>query len=263
MNSFTKLTFKLFKKPSIKLESVFTPTQAAMLNYVSRPDIDNMLNEEMSIPGKQIIVYGHSGSGKTSSVRNLLIKGGYNYVITQCESRTTFDQLILNAFDSLDAFIVSEKKQSKKCSFNKKLKIEYNSIKLAIGRTTSNENSVTMTRILPPQLTPQKLAQFMGKAGIVWIIEDFHKVSDSEKRSIADVIKIFVDNANDYLVSKIICIGACESAHELILLDPNLKTRVSEISVPLLSEMEIRGIVNNGFKLLNVEPCKSIVDKLE
>ena len=262
MNSITKLTFKLFKIPAINLESVFTPTKAASLNYVSRPEIDNMLDSEMAIPGKQILVYGHSGSGKTSSVRNLLNKFGYSYVITQCESSTTFEQLILNAFDSLDTFIVSEKKSSRKISMSEKLESEYHSIKLSIGKTASQENCVTMTRLLPPQLTPQKLAQFMGKAGIVWIIEDFHKVAECEKKRIADVIKIFVDNANDYPISKIICIGACESAHELVLLDPNLRSRVSEVSVPLLNEEEIKAIVTNGFKLLNVIPCKSIVDKL-
>lgn len=262
MNALTRLTFRLFKIPAIKLETVFTPTKAAILNYISRQKIDDMLKDEMSIPGKQILVYGHSGSGKTSSVRNLLKKGGYAFVITQCESSTTFEQLLLNAFDSLDAFIVSEKKQAKKYSFSKKLESEYHSIKMSIGQTSTQENSVTMTRLLPPQLTPQKLAQFMGKAGIVCIIEDFHKVSEEEKKRIADVIKIFVDNSNEYPISKIICIGACESAHELVSLDPNLKNRVSEVSVPLLNEAEIKSIVTNGFKLLNVVPCDSIIDKL-
>lgn len=145
---------------------------------------------------------------------------------------------------------------------SEKLESEYHSIKMSIGREESQEKCVTMSRLLPPQLTPQKLAQFMGKAGIVWIIEDFHKVADSEKKRIADVIKIFVDNANDYSISKIICIGACESAHELVQLDPNLRSRVSEVSVPLLNEEEIEAIVTNGFKLLNVFPCKSVVDKL-
>ena len=80
----------------------------------------------------------------------------------------------------------------------------------------------------------------MGEGEIVWLIEDFHKVSSEEKVRIADVIKIFVDNANDYSSSKIICIGACQSAHELIKLDPNLRTRVSEVSVPLLKDEEIK-----------------------
>lgn len=106
------------------------------------------------------------------------------------------------------------------------------------------------------------MAQFLGQGQIVWLIEDFHKVAESEKKRLADTIKIFVDNANDYPLSKIICIGACESARDLLQLDPNLQTRVSEISVPLLSDEEIRGIVVNGFNMLNITPCDSIVEKL-
>lgn len=262
MNAFTRITFRYLKIPKVKLEDVFTPTKAAILNYVARVDIDDMLANELAIQGKQILVYGHSGSGKTSAVRNLLNKAGYEFVITQCESNTTFEQLVLNAFDALGTFVVSEKKVSKKKTQKNTLQMDYQAIKASIGNDASVENCITMNRLLPPQLTPQKLAQLMGIAGIVWIIEDFHKVAETEKRRIADVIKIFVDNANDYPRSKIICIGACESARELVLLDPNLKTRVSEVSVPLLNENEIREIVSNGFRLLNVEPCTPIVDKL-
>lgn len=262
MNTLTKFTFKFFKIPRIKLEDVFTPTKAAGLNYAARPKIDGMLDNELLIQGKQILVYGHSGSGKTSATRKVLYKAGYKYIITQCESCTTFEQLLLNAFDSLDKYIISEKKHLNKKSVNSKLGIDYENIKASIDNGVTEENSITLTRLLPPQLTPQKLAQFMGQAGVVWIIEDFHKVNESEKRRIADVIKIFVDNANEYSLSKIICIGACESAHELVLLDPNLKTRVSEISVPLLNEQEIKKIVSHGFELLNVEPCPSLVEKL-
>lgn len=39
-----------------------------------------------------------------------------------------------------------------------------------------------MVRILPPRLTSQKLAKFLGEIDAVWIIEDFHKVPNEEKK---------------------------------------------------------------------------------
>lgn len=262
MNAFFKFTFKLFKRPRIKLEDVFTPAKAADINYIERKYIDSQLSSEMTTPGKQIIVFGHSGSGKTSSVLNLLSKSQYNYIKTHCESSTTFEQLILNAFDALNVFVVSSKSYKKTSVFKGELATEYKIIKANIGGEKITEESNTYDRLLPPQLTPQKLAQFMGEGKIVWLIEDFQKVCIEEKVRIADVLKIFVDNANDYSVSKIICIGACQSAHELIKLDPNLRTRVSEVHVPLLTDDEIRDIITNGFRLLNVVPTLSLVDKL-
>ena len=56
------------------LDEIFTPSTAATINYIERHDIDRKLISEMETPGKQLIVYGHSGSGKTSSVRNMLNK---------------------------------------------------------------------------------------------------------------------------------------------------------------------------------------------
>ena len=262
MNGIKKVIFDLVKYPKIKVEKIFTPSTAAEINYIERPDIDKQLSSEMSIPGKQIIVFGPSGSGKTSSVRNLLIKNKYKFIRTHCESSTTFEQLILNAFDGLDEFVVSGRTNKQSSSIKGDLASEYNGIKDCIGVARTEEESINYSRLLPPQLTPQKLSQFMGKSGIVWLIEDFHKVTQKEKVRIADVIKIFVDNANDYPKSKIICIGACQSAHDLIQLDPNLRTRVSEVYVPLLNDKEIGKIITDGFELLNVSPSQPLVEDL-
>lgn len=262
MNSFTKLTFKLVKLPKVPLENTFTPAKAAVMNYVKRKNIDEQLCSEMSTPGKQLIVFGDSGSGKTSSVLNMLKIKKYKFVKTHCESNTTFEQLILNAFDALNTFVVSEKSEKHTIMFKNEFAAEYKQIKSSIASEQLDEKSCKLSRLLPPQLTPQKLAQFMGEGKIVWLIEDFQKVSQEEKRRIADVIKIFVDNANDYSTSKIICIGACESAHELINLNPDLKSRVSEISIPLLNDDEIKKLIVNGFKLLNVSPSDSLIERL-
>ena len=255
--------FRLFKSPIIyELDDIFTPATAAIKNYVERSDIDNQLSSEMSTRGKQIIVFGDSGSGKTSSVLNLLKKNNYHFIRTHCESSTTFEELILNAFDQLNPFVKSETSNKQTATLTGEFALEYKKIKASIATGATTEENATYIRMLPVQLTPQKLAQFMGEGQIVWLIEDFHKVSAKEKARIADVLKIFVDNANDYRLSKIICIGACQSAHELIQLDPNLRTRVSEVSIPLLTNDEIKKIIINGFSFLNVEPPDSLVDKL-
>lgn len=200
---FCKFMINLFRK-RVKIEEVFTPAKAADINYVEREEIDSTMRSEMSTPGKQIVIFGHSGSGKTSSVRNLLKKNHYEFIRTHCENSTTFEQLLLNAFDELNIFVESSCSRKRTATLKGELAAEYKAIKSNIGSSRTSEECNTYTRLLPPQLTPQKLAQFMGKGKIVWLIEDFHKVSPKEKVRIADVIKIFVDNANDYDKSKII-----------------------------------------------------------
>ena len=245
-----------------KLERVFTPNSSAKLSYVNRTIIENDLKKYMSIPGKQIIIYGHSGGGKTTLIYNILGEIKCNFVKVHCESTTKFSDIILQAFDNLNAFYVKGKTQSVKYSVSNTLKVEYQSLSSSIKASISTENNELIERIVPPQLTSQKLAYFLGEVDSVLIIEDFHKVEENEKRKIADISKVFIDASTDYPNVKIICIGAVGTARELVELDNNLNSRIAEISVPLLSDEELEVIVNKGCSLLNIEMSNSLIEKI-
>ena len=257
-----KFLVRWFNVHPIEVENVFTPSTAAEKNYVSRPELEKFIKRDLKTPGKQLLVYGHSGSGKTTIIRRILKQEHIKFIITQCEEATTYEQLILNAFDSLNKYIISQKTLHKSTKQSATLVAEYNVIKSQIGVDVNKAESYTISPLLPPQLTPQKLASFFGEGDIVWIIEDFHKVQLSEKKRIADIMKIFVDNANEYKQTKVICIGACDTTNELVELDPNLKNRIAEIEVKLLSDKLIRTIIQNGFFLLNISITKELEDKL-
>lgn len=266
MNKITKyvdgVLVKLFNIHPIKTTSVFTPATAADMNYIPRPELETEIIRNLKIPGKQIIALGVSGSGKTTIFRKILSQNNLHYIVTQCESTTSFEQIILNAFDALGKYIVAEKTKSREYSISGEIASEYRDIKSGITATLQNAESETMVPLLPQQLTPQKLALFYGEGNIVWIIEDFHKLRDTEKQRIADILKIFVDNANKYEKAKIICIGASETINELLILDPDLKNRTAEIQITLLSDNVIRKIIKEGFSLLNVKISTDLEDKL-
>ena len=259
---YQKLCIEIFNAHPIPVTKVFTPTSAAIVNYVERVDLEEKLNSDLNTPGKQIVLYGSSGSGKTTIIQHLLSKKGLRYIITHCDSQITFESIILNAFDNLNVFIKQE--TTKKSSSSKQISVdaEYQSLKSLCQLQQGETVSTRYAPLLPPQLTPQKLAKFCGELNTIWIIEDFHKVKAEEKKRIADTLKIFVDVANQYNTTKVICIGASETASELVQFDPNLKHRVSEVRVPLLSENYIRSIIRNGFEMLNVRISPSLEDKL-
>lgn len=244
------------------LGDVYTPTTTAKLAYVSRKTLESNFIKYLHLAGKQIILYGHSGSGKTTLVDTILKQRGMAYITTHCESSTTFNDLLINAFDELELFYRSEISNGKKFESEAEISAELNAIGAAIKQIVSEEHQETYVRVLPPQLTPQRLSETLGKLKLIWVIEDFHKVDDAEKKRIADVIKIFIDKANKYPQLKIICIGAVDTARDMIKLDPNLSTRVSELSVPLLTEEEILEIINQGCKCLNIEMTQPLKDKI-
>lgn len=245
-----------------KTVDVFTPSTTARINYVQRVELEKNVVEELNIPGKQLVIFGKSGSGKTTLIIKILDKEQIPYVKSHCTTDTTFDSLLMDAFDKLKLFVMTETKFSRRINWSAETKSEIQSIKASMKVGESSSESSKYVRALPYQLTPQKLAFLMGEGGLVWLIEDFHKVAEEEKKRIADLLKIFVDNSSNYSRTKIICIGACDSAEELIALDSNLKNRISEVYVSLLSENNIRSIIKNGFDMLNITIPPGVEEKL-
>ena len=119
-------------------------------------------------------------------------------------------------------------------SISAKLETEYFRIKSAIEAVASSESQVSLSRLLPPQLTPQRFAEFCGAANCCWVLEDFHKVPHAEKAKVSQVMKVFMDTAADFKEGKVVAIGAVDSAREVIQYDPEMRNRVAEIAVPLM-----------------------------
>ena len=89
----------------IKPQDVFTPAKAATINYVKRNELVNNIHNLFDTDGKQLVVFGYSGSGKTTLITNELHNQRIKHIITRCTQDTTYDRLILNAFDQLNIYI--------------------------------------------------------------------------------------------------------------------------------------------------------------
>src|SRR5580658_8220840 len=89
---------------------VFTPSSPAKISFIER---DNTVNDELvdalKTPGTQIILYGHSGAGKTTLIVNKLTQTYENHIITRCMVDMTMNHVIVDAFDQLNVFYEKEK----------------------------------------------------------------------------------------------------------------------------------------------------------
>ena len=92
----------LFFKQKHKLNEVFTPATSADISYIKRTSIERELKKNIGIPGKQIIVYGHSGGGKTTIVNYVLGQMKRKSISVSCLVSTTVDEIVLEAFDRLE-----------------------------------------------------------------------------------------------------------------------------------------------------------------
>lgn len=247
MRNFFKKLFSA-NKPVYQLQDVFTPAKPATYTYIERIDLKNQLESALRIPGKQIVLYGHSGGGKSTLIANSLDIQFSAGIRTGCSPGKTFDMLLKEAFDKLGTYVKSEWKEQEQNKIDGKWENNLGIVKTSVGPSVSQSKEEIYKRIIEIQLTPERLAELLNSTNCVWIIEDFHKVSKPERQKMADQLKLFVDNQ-----AKVILIGAVDKGSSIVKLNHEMQTRVVEIAVPLMLDDELRRIIVAGEKLLNIQ----------
>lgn len=246
----------------ISVYDVFTPTTPARASFIERDEVNGKLVEALMTPGTQLVVYGYSGSGKSTLLRNKLRQLYEREITTRCTSASSFDQLMLSAFDDLDSYYISERLDKKTSSVSSSVQSTLAAIRGQLAKNKSKEVSDKEVRVIPPQLTAQNLARLMGEANCCWVLEDFHKIEEAQRTQLSQTMKVFMDMADDYRNVKVIAIGAVDSARQVVQYDSEMRTRIAEIHVPLMEPHELQEIVNLGTKLLNIRFSPSLTNKI-
>jgi len=244
------------------VHNVFTPTQPAKLTFIDRDIVNNDLIDALETPGTQVVVYGHTGSGKTTLLTNKLEQIYPHHITTRCMKGMTFEQILTEAFDQLAPFYESDRSHSATESLKANISASYLAIKSSLEAAKTKATSATEKRALPPQLTPQALGRLIGNSGQCWVIEDFHKIETIEKEKLSQLLKVFMDLAYEYPSVKIVCLGAVDTARQVVDYDKEMKERVAEIAVPLMTEEELFSIISKGEKLLNIKFTQSAKRKV-
>lgn len=260
MNKIKTLWHGMFKP--FPIEKVFTPSSSAELTFVRRTSVEKKFHSQFKICGKQIIVYGHSGSGKTTFLNKYFKEKNVSAITIQCSSDMSFNQILLNAFDQIGSFFKQTDSLSETAGLKVTGGVEANGFK-SMGEVSSSQTMTAgFARLVNPQVTPQRLAEALGTERKILVIEDFHKLPEEEKKRLADLLKVFIDQANKYPELKVVCIGAVDTAREIVKLDNNLKQRVYECEIPLLTDTEIKEIVIRGCELLNIDMSNDLVERI-
>ena len=239
---------------------VFTPAKPARISFVEREAINTKLVNALQTPGKQMVIYGHSGSGKTTLLENKLCQLYENHITTRCMSGMTFEQILRDAFDQLGQYYEATVKTRSSSSLTGEIAGDYLGIRAKLGSISDVTSVVEKRLVLPPELTPHRLGRYIGAAKCCWVLEDFHKVSQDHGKKLSQIMKVFMDLADEWPTLKIVAIGAVDTARLVVQYDPEMRNRISEIEVPLMSPSEIREILAKSEDLLNI-PIDSVVKR--
>lgn len=239
---------------------VFTPTSPARINFVKRSQIIRRLKRGLETTGTQIVLYGHTGSGKTTLLLNTLENMNYSFVKTNCTESMSFEQLLANVYleleETLKKKVGNKETTSNEVSFGipKVLQVKFN---------TNSQNYTESERVSELDAIELALARLLGELSYQWVVEDFHKLKDEVKKQLVQMMKVFMDKADEYPDLKIVALGAKDTAREVIDLDIEMQRRVNEIYVPLMTDEEVEKIIINGCSLLNIEIDESTVDDVK
>jgi len=249
----TRVKFKTRQIVHNSVFDVFTPTTQASLNFVPREAVNDQLVDALLTPGKQIVVYGETGSGKSTLLQKKLEELYESHITTRCSASSSFEKILLDAFDQLNQYYIDSTKSSASLAAKASLAHEIANLRTTIEACSASAFESTAKRAVAPQLTIQRLASGLGVEKMCWVIEDFHKVPEVEKTPLSQAFKIFSDMACDYAEVKIVAVGAAETARDVVAFDREMRHRLAEIHVPLMTENELREVVRNGEDLMNVK----------
>jgi Holliday junction resolvasome RuvABC ATP-dependent DNA helicase subunit len=250
------------KKKTYSTYEVFTPSSPAFLTFVERNEIDAKLDRAMKTIGKQVILYGHSGSGKTSLIQNYLTTNNLNKIITQCSNEMAIEEVLLDAFNQLDIYYKETIESNTGDKIGGNLSASFLGMKASLNAEQNQNDKEVLKKMVSVQLTPPTLAKYLGLANCCWIIEDFHKILKSDKNKLSQIMKVFMDASINFPKLKIVTIGAVNTAREIIQYDKEMKNRVAEIHVQLMDSKKLNSIITTGEKLLNIKFDNSVKDRI-
>ncbi|MGW2117631.1 TIR domain-containing protein [Streptomyces zhihengii] len=119
----------------------------------------------------------------------------------------------------------------------------------ALRENHMSEEVVQLSARSPSDVEYIELLHDLGKFGTV-VIDDFHRLQDSVKSQISDLLKIMADSED--VDRKIVIIGINEAGRSLIKASPDLSNRIDVIRFEVEPDAKIEELVTSGESALNV-----------
>jgi Cdc6-like AAA superfamily ATPase len=188
--------------------------------------------------GQHVIIYGERGVGKTS-LSNVLhgFLGQQTFPVVaprvQCEAQDTFDKVWRRVFDKIE--LTREKKT------------------MRLQAPVAQESYVASELLGHGETDPddvRRILAIIAKAALpIVIIDEFDRLGKERRRPFADTIKTLSDHA---VAATMIVVGVADSIDELVHEHASVERALVQVSMPRMSNDEIRQVVNTGLLKLGL-----------
>jgi hypothetical protein len=256
------MTLETKEIPVHTTDEVFGISRDLPLNYVSRPNVDNALIDNLT-RAKHIVVYGSSKQGKTS-VRKHCLKDS-DYIIVQCSNKWSIEDILSNILKRAGFKIA----QSEKKTTSGKYKILAS---LSLGFATAfgakvggehesqiqEENTYSELELDPSDVNDVIAALEKIHFNRYIVLEDFHYLSTEAQKDFSVALKAFHEASRICFI----IIGVWLEENRLVVYNGDLTGRLLAINADRWTDSELHAVVREGERLLNVTFTTSFRDAL-
>ncbi len=229
----------------VSASQVFTP--GAPVNskqmFAGRESQLQRILETIPAPGRHPIIFGQRGVGKTS-IANII--------------HVVFEDAVavIVSCDGSDSFSTIWNRLLQNVSIRFKTK--------ALGFTAEEATkSITLSELFgTKEPKSSEIAVFLSKINTMslFILDEFDKISDaSVKTAMAELIKAVSDSAPKVTI---MIVGIADNINQLIGEHLSIERNLVHIEMPLMTDIEIKNIISNGFKALEIEIDSDLLEEI-
>ncbi len=249
------------------IKDVFKTIGLPEITYVERDNgkHERELKRSIERSGTLSLLTGPSKTGKTSLFVKVVGDLGKLPLVVRCDNQLTSDDIWKKALEKVNFDRVSQKSGSQETEISTNVKagtkIGWSWLagvlgEISFGLKGKFSDAEIREKILAKP-SPDHLIPILKQLPYILIIEDFHYLKADVKVSVFQQWKTFVDNEVSVIV-----IGTSHHAVDIAFSNKDLVGRINHIELNTWETKDLKKIVKQGFKYLNIEIKSDIIDIL-
>lgn len=244
-----------------KTSDVFGISRDLPLNYVERTSADTKLVDNLT-RDKHLVIFGSSKQGKTSLRKHALTEA--ECIVVHCSNKWTIADIntaILKraGFELTQS---SSKTTTGKSKIFAKISASLFGSGVDGGAESERENSL-QTTTAPLELDPEDVNDIISALNSVKfskfiVLEDFHYLPVETQKDFAVALKAFHEESKYCFI----IVGVWLEENRLTVYNGDLTGRISSINADKWEESELRKVISEGERLLNIKFNDEFIDEL-
>lgn len=245
------------KLPHHRLDDVYGVARDLPINYVEREGVDGLFVASLA-RDKHIVVFGSSKQGKTSLRKHSLEDD--DYVVVTCSNKWTSLAPLHTAILKAAGYTVEQSTtRTAEGNFKITAKLEGKAgipfvaqAKVA-GEGSYEDKAAEAVTTVPLELDPGDVNDIIAALERIGfrkfiVLEDFHYLPDETQQDFAVALKAF----HEHSPLCFIVVGVWLDENRLIQYNGDLTERVIAVNADAWSPGQLRGVIEEGEKLLNL-----------